>query len=108
MILYRDSVQFVANKKRKLDKDKKVDQTTVRVVKNVTYVPLQDALGVDWTPEEQKKVTKLTPWYLLARGVFVLCYCCFTTIDVIGSFVWCCSATAIPGRTQEERAGRGT
>lgn len=64
---YVDSVQFVANKKRKLDKDKKVDQTTVRVVKNITYVPLQDALGVDWTPEEQKKVTKLTPWYLLAR-----------------------------------------
>lgn len=59
------------NKKRKISgKIEKAEHQIVSVAKTSTFVPLQDALGVDWTVDEQKKVNKLSPWYFLARGIY--------------------------------------
>lgn len=48
--------------------NEKLEPTIVRTMNTATYVPLQDALGVDWTSEDQKKTNQLSPQYYLMRG----------------------------------------
>lgn len=57
---------------------KHVEPTVIRKMCTNTFVPLQDALGVDWTSEDQKKTNQLSSQYFLMRGKY--CYIKYFTL----------------------------
>lgn len=73
---YYEEVKTLApvTKKRKLGGQDKVEYTVSKVMRTSTYVPLQDALGRDWTSEDQKKTNQLSPFYFLMRGIGIFIF----------------------------------
>lgn len=65
---YCEDIKKFAPGKRKHGPSEKVEPIVVRTKNTSTYVPLQDALGKDWTTDDQKKTNLLSPLYYLMRG----------------------------------------
>lgn len=52
--------------------DKKPEPLTVTVKQTETFVPLVEALSVDWSlPENAKKISKMDYSYFLMRGTYL-------------------------------------